>query len=116
MSQKMESNLYAIKHLRSGINSLLRSTLSGGTPPSLAGADITTLRARLLGQQDVLDDIIQLLEQRYRSNRWLNVHESMCREGDGRHNQAQKIHEDRIAANGGKSIQDSGPAVVDCDC
>ena len=49
MSQKMESNLYAIKHLRSGINSLLRSTVSGGTPPSLAGADMTTLLIGVAG-------------------------------------------------------------------
>jgi len=97
MSQKMESNLNAIKHLRGGINSLLRSTVSGGTPPSLAGADMTTLRARLLGQQEVLDDIIQMMEQRHRSRGWAFAYEMLWKEGTERHRQAEKIHEDRMA-------------------
>ena len=86
------------------------------TPPSLAGVNHNEFRAKLLAQQEVLDLLLALMHYRHGSAIWKAAYDRVYLEGTLRHRQAERIHEDRIAANGGKSIQDSGPAVVDCDC
>ena len=97
MSQKMKSIYTAAEHMRSGINKLLRATVKPGIPPSQADADMTTLRTRLLAQQEVLDDLLDLMHYRHNGVVWKAAYRRVYEEGDLRHNQAEKIHEDRLA-------------------